>query len=476
MGVGGRAPLSAGPTPRWRYRGGMSDDETRLDHIPGAAGLPLVGESVPFLRDAVGFDARRNRRHGPLWRTRVLGRTVVSVSSADLVGEMLVDRRRCFSSAHGWEHTLAMFFPRGLMLRDFDDHAAHRRILRAAFTRTAREGYHEAIQRGFAATLTAWSGRGRIDFYPAIKRALLDQATRVFLGLDPATHGDLLTRDFARIVRAIPALVRQPLPGTAWRRGLAARRSLDAVLRAEIPSRRGSGRPDLFSRLCDAADPETGARLDDAEVVDHLIFLLFAAHDTTATALTALVDQLSAAPELMARAIAECRGIARDPSLDPSLGPHALAWGQLDALGFVERCFREALRLTPPVMYIARRTTRACELGGHSLPARTPVSVQVRAPQVDPAFWREPERFDPDRFAEGRAEDHGHRHAWIPFGGGAHRCLGAELAEQQVKVFVHQLLRGFEVERVREGPTAWGWLPLPRPRDGLPLRLRPARP
>jgi cytochrome P450 len=450
----------------------MRDDEEKLEHVPGDNGPPIIGSTFAYLADPWGFDDKLARRFGPVTRTRILGRTSIATTNIDLAAEVLVDRERCYSSTYGWGHFLGELFPRGLMLRDFDDHARHRKILKAAFTRTAREGYQELINRATTQTLAGWGNQPTLQFYPAIKRALLDQGTQVFLGLDPKQHGELLLRCFTRLVRASIAVVRWRVPGLAWQRGIRARRELAAFLHAEIPNRRGAAGQDLFSRLCNAQDEDTDARFDDAEIVDHMIFLLFAAHDTTTSAMAAMLDQLTAAPELLERASNECRTLPRDPELRPELGPDALAWRQLEQLEYVERCFREALRVSPPVPYIVRRTTRPCSLGGHELPARTPVSVLVRGPLGNPEIWTEPERFDPDRYAPERAEDHRHRHAWIPFGTGAHRCIGADLALQQAKVLCHQMFRRFDIERVSPPPTAWRQVPLPMPRDGLPLRLR----
>lgn len=450
----------------------MRDDEEALDHIPGDNGPPIIGNTFAYLADPWGFDDALARRFGPLARTRILGRTSITTTNVDLASEVLVDREHSYSSTHGWGHFLGELFPRGLMLRDFDDHARHRKILKAAFTRQAREGYHALINRATAETLTQWGNQPTLKFYPAIKRALLDQATRVFLGLDPEQHGDLLLRCLTRVIRASVAVVRRRIPGTTWQRGVRARRELAAFLHAEIPKRRGGDGQDLFSRLCNASDEDTRARFDDGEIVDHMMFLLFAAHDTTTSALAAMLDALTAAPELLERASDECRALERDAEWEPSLGPDALAWRQLEQLEYVERCFREALRVSPPVPYIVRRTVRPCSLGGHELPERTPVVVLVRGSLDDPAIWTAPERFDPDRYAPERAEDHRHRHAWVPFGAGAHRCIGADLALQQAKVLCHQLFRRFDIERVSPPPTAWRRVPLPMPIDGLPLRLR----
>jgi cytochrome P450 len=445
----------------------MRDDETDLDHIPGDNGPPIINQTLAFLRDAWALDDNLVERFGPVVRTRMLGRTIVLVASAERVGEVFRDRERQFSNTYGWGHVLGELFPRGLMLRDFDDHHRHRRILKTAFSRSARAGYQGLINRVFVQSLARWAETPSLLFYPAIKQALLAQATEVFLGADPKRHGEMLLSCFTDMIRASLALVRREVPGLAWRRGMQGRRKLQAFLRAEIPARREGSRPDLFSQLCRAEDEETGARLDDSEIVDHMIFLLFAAHDTTTSGITALIDELSARPELLERAAAECCG------LEPTGPEGGLDWAQLGELDYVERCFREALRLNPPVPYAVRRTVRACQLGEHPLPARAPVSVLVRCPHNDPELWTEPKRFDPERFAPERAEDRNHRHAWIPFGSGAHHCLGADLATQQAKTFCYHFLRRFEIERVSSPPTKWQAVPLPKPCDGLPLRLHP---
>lgn len=446
----------------------MRDDETKLDHIPGDNGPPLVNQTFAFLRDAWALDDELVARFGPMVRTRMLGRTIVLVASAELAGEVLIDRQREFSSDKGWSHVLGGLFDGGLMLRDFDDHARHRRILKVAFSRSAREGYQDLINRAFARSLDSWAQSDALDdfaFYPAIKLALFAQAAEVFLGTDPDRYGEMLLGCFNDMIAAALAIVRHELPGTLWRRGQQGRRKLEEFLRAEIPARRRGSARDLFSLLCRAEDEETGERLDDGEIVDHMIFLLFAAHDTTSSGITALVDELSAQPKLLARAAAECRELEAEGAAG---GP---AWDQLGELEFVDRCWREALRLNPPVPYVVRRTVRPCELGGHKLPAKTPVTIMGRMPQNDPSLWDRPARFDPDRFTA--EEVPRHRYAWIPFGGGAHHCLGASVATQQAKSFCHHFFRRFELRRVAPPPTRWQRVPLPKPRDGLPLRLRP---
>lgn len=448
----------------------MDGDNFELDHVPGDDGPPIVHNTFRFLRDPFGFDAGLLRRFGPLVRTRAFGRRIVLVGSADLASRLLLDRERSLSSHDGWGHHLGGLFDGGLMLRDFDEHKHHRGIMQAAFKPKARAGYHATIDRQFAATVDAWlAAGGSLKFYPAIRRALIEQAGAAFLGLPPGPHVELAARCFDAIRTATMTVVKRQIPGTIWWRGTRARRELAAMLLALIPERREAGGDDLFSVLCRAQD-EQGQRFDDAAIVDHTIFLLFAAHDTTASALTTMIDELSLAPELQDRVAQECLAV-RGPS------PRPLAHDELDRLELVDRCFREAIRLTPPVPYILRRTVRACPFstptGEVELPARTPTTLVVPQIHHDPALWTDPHRFDPERFAPDRAEDRRHPHAWVPFGGGAHRCIGAEFSRQQVAVACFHLLGRARIERVRPARGAWRQVPIPAPKDGLPIRLVP---
>ena len=92
---------------------------------------------------------------------------------------------------------------------------------------------------------------------------------------------------------------------------------------------------------------------------------------------------------------------------------------------------------------------------------------------MDPDLWTEPDRFAPDRFSSNRAEDQRHKFAWAPFGGGAHKCIGMHFSLMEVKAVVAAFFRRYRIEKTG-GPTAWQRLPIPRPKDGLPVRLRPA--
>lgn len=431
----------------------------RLAHIPGDGGLPLVGTTLEFVSDPYGFHERRLAAHGPVYKTRSFGRWAVALQGADALELVLMDRERNFSSERGWA-LLSRLFPGGLMLRDFDDHRLHRRIVQAAFKPRALEDYVARMNAGIAAALARWPA-GRMRFYDAIKALTLELGAAIFVGVDSGAEARRLNRAFIAEIAASVAVVRTALPGNKTWRGLRARAFLTDYFRRLIPARREGGGNDLFSHLC-RARMDDGRTFTDREIVDHLNFLLLAAHDTTTTGLTTAMWAMARYPEWQEAARAEA----------DSLGADRLEYGAMDRVPLTERIIREALRMQPPVPFIPRYALRPFSFAGLEIPGDTHISVSPGMVARDPALWTEPRRFDPDRYLPERAEDRRHRFAWSPFGGGVHKCLGLHFAMLQAKTFAYLFLRRFRVELPGGYAPRWRVVPLPKPVDGLPVTLR----
>jgi cytochrome P450 len=416
--------------------------------VPGKDGWPLVGTLVEQLRDPPAFTRRMHARFGPIYRTRTMGRRWVTLLGPDANELVLFDRARIFSSEQGWGPILNLLFPRGLMLLDGEAHRADRKALSVAFKPEPMRRYAEAIEAGMAARIAAWSGRD-ILFYPEIKQLTLDLAASSFLGLPLGPEAERINRAFVDMVAASIGIARVPLPFSAMRRGVKARAYLVDLFTAEVPRRRAGAGEDLFSRICRAED-EAGRPLDTAAIVDHIIFLMMAAHDTITSSLSSLVFELGCNPEWQERLAAE----------------------DDDAGSLADMAFREALRLQAPVPSLPRRALRPFRFGGYDFPAGTFVTVQPSFTHHMAEHWPEPERFDPLRFTPDRVRAR-HKYAWVPFGGGAHMCLGLHFATMQARIFVRQLLAGYRI-RLLDPRTRWQAWPIPKPIGGLKVRIVPA--
>ncbi|MDB5583646.1 MAG: cytochrome, partial [Bradyrhizobium sp.] len=257
-----------------------------LRHIPGNEGWPVVGRTLSILADPKGEVERMAARYGLVYRSRVLGETSVSVLGPEANELLLFDQTKLFSSTYGWGSILGRLFPRGLMLLDFEEHRLHRRALSVAFKSGPMKSYLGELDTGIAARVAQWKAQpGSMLFYPAMKQLTLDLAATSFLGAGIGPEVDEITRAFVDMVAASVAPIRKPWPGTQMSRGVKGRARIVAYFSEQIPIRREKGGDDLFSQLCRATH-EDGALLSTQDIVDHMSFLMMAAHDTLTSSLT----------------------------------------------------------------------------------------------------------------------------------------------------------------------------------------------
>jgi cytochrome P450 len=367
-----------------------------------------------------------------------------------------------------WDEIIGTFFNRGLMMLDFDEHMYHRRIMQEAFTRSRLTGYVGQIDT-VASHVVAndWAtDDARFLFYPAMKELALDIASVVFMGHEPGTDHELATtvnKAFTTATRAPGAIIRFGVPPFRWWRGLRARRLLENYFTARVAERRTVEGNDMLTVLCHTED-EDGNRFSDVDIVNHMIFLMMAAHDTSTSTTTTMAYHLAAHPEWQER--------ARDESA--RLGDGPLDIEALEKLETLDLVMNESLRLVTPLPLNMRQTVRDTELMGHYLPAGTNVVIWPSLNHRLPELWTDPQKFDPDRFAEPRAEHKRHRYAFAPFGGGAHKCIGMVFGQLEVKTVIHRLLRRYRLELARpDYQPRWDYSGMPVPMDGMPIVLRP---
>ncbi len=443
--------------PHWVRLGG----DHKLDHIPGEDGWPVLGTTIMQLSDPLGFQQRMLDTYGPVYRTRSFGRRGVNLMGADANELVLFDRNKLFSNEQGWGPMLNLLFPRGLMLLDFEAHRVDRRALSIAFKPEPMRAYCSVLNTGIAQAVEQWGGATRL--YDAIKSLTLDTAAASFLGLPLGPEADALNKAFVDMVQASVGVVRKPVPFTKMGKGVAGRRLMMDYFGKLVRERRASPGQDMFSQFA-LATREDGSLLPEDVVVDHMIFLMMAAHDTITSSATVLFWQLAKNLEWQERLRAEARTIAGGDGL-------ALAYDDLGRMELTELAFKEALRFMPPVPNMPRRALRDFTFGGFAIPAGTPIGISPAAVHMDPSHWPQPEIFDPLRFTPENSAGR-HKYAWVPFGGGAHMCLGLHFAYMQVKLLVSHVLTRYEITLRQAREPSWQAWPIPKPRDGLQVELR----
>ncbi|NUS43201.1 MAG: cytochrome P450 [Mycobacteriaceae bacterium] len=424
-------------------------------------GLPGAVEVLRTVRDPLRVLNERRARFGDISYSNMFGIKVVFPLSPGGIEEVAMNRNKAFAAGPSWGYMIGPFFRRGILLMDFDEHRYHRRILQQAFTTPHLKGYLREMQPLIRERVARFPVGDGVRMLPELKKLTLDVALEVFLGLElPQAQADRINKAFIACVDAGMSLIRRDVPGTKWSRGLAGRKVLEEFMYQHLPAKRAAAAPDLFSALCRVRSDE-GHAFTDEDVVNHMIFVLMAAHDTSTITLATMAYQLARHPEWQDRARTESQSFAADLDYD--------ALGELTVLDAV---MKESLRLNAPVPGLARQAVEDTEVDGYFVPKGAHVFAVPMVNHHDPRLWTDPERFDPARFGPERAEDKSHRFAWMPFGGGVHKCIGLYFAQLEVKTIMHNLLRQFEWS-VPEGYT---WTldnsTLPVPKDRLPVRLR----
>jgi len=439
-----------------------------LKPVMGEPGLPGIGKTLSFMRRGPELTLEQYDKFGAVSWTTILGMKVVTVVGPDACQAVLVNKEKKFSQ-NGWEWFIGPFFKRGLMLLDGDEHHYHRRIMQEAFTRPRLESYLHQLVGIIDERVPEWPADEAFELYPALKELTLEIATAVFMGAskdstDEETRRQVATA-FVDCVRAGLSMVRFPVPGLRWHKGLQGRKVLEDYFRTRIPAKRASDDEDLFAALCHIETDE-GHSFTDEDVVSHMIFLVMAAHDTSTITATAVSYFLAKHPEWQERCREESRAYG-DTSIDLS------GTEKLESLDLV---FQEAMRLVTPVPGMARRAIQDTEICGHFVPAGTMVSVGSWASHLLPDLWAAADDFDPSRFDEPRREDKQHRYASMPFGGGVHKCIGMHFGRAEVKALLHRILLTYRIEVPDDYEVRWDMTSLPWPADGLPVVLRPLDP
>lgn len=416
-----------------------------------------------------------------------LGAPVAYVCDPEEVRRILVSEVEDFPKAPVNKRILSPSLGDGILTSEGAAWRWQRRTVAPMFRPADIMGLVPVMVRAAEETLSAWRSAGT-DAVRSIDEAMMALTLRVIVesmmsgakGFEPEFVGRMLHQylqptswlvfyDLISMPEWMPYPGRRRLraSASAMRAAVAAivaRRRTEAGSSAAREGRSSGG--DLLDRLMAARDPETGAAMSEASLVDNILTFLMAGHETTAVALSWTLSLLAQAPAWQEKVRAEIREVCAD-------GPVTAA--HLDRLVVTERVAKEAMRLFPPAALIVRIAAKPTSIGGTAIPAGTRVLVPIYAIHRHHTLWEAPSDFDPDRFLPER-EAARHRFAYLPFGAGPRICVGMAFAYAEMKAVLAVLLRGARFE------TTGAPQPLPllrvtlRPEGGLALRVRVGAP
>lgn len=356
-----------------------------------------------------------------------------------------------------------------LIVSDGAAHRRRRRLVQPAFHHRRIGSYVERMAANADGLIDTWRPGRTVDVYAAFRELTRRTTVQLLFGDRLAADEALLAGPLQRALDAIDRsytrlVVLRALPAVFQRRTAAARAEVVARISAEIAAREaeGSSGGDVLATLAGARDAEGGA-LTGTEVRDQVMSLMAAGYETTSAALGWAVHLMLTTDGVWERARREVAGVP--------VTPEALA-----SFTYLDRIVNETLRLYPPVVMTVRTAARELEFKGRRIPAGTTLIFSPYVTHRSPDVWPDPEVFDPDRW------DPGHpRHtpptpaAFLPFGGGDHRCIGSAFATTALKVALARLLARVDAAPL-PGPVTPRSITAMRPKEGVRVRLAAVRP
>jgi cytochrome P450 len=378
------------------------------------------------------------RRYGPIMTMPILSLgNVAIVSDPDLIKQVFTAPPDVLLGGEGVGPAAAIYGSGSMFVQEEPEHLRRRKLLTPPLHGAALNSYVPIMESSARAAMQTWPVDRPFEMLKAARALTLDVIVKVIFGVDDPDEVRRLGRPFERLLNlgvSEQLTVRYALRYTGalrvWPRRAQANKEIDDVVMPLIAQRRNdphlSEQLDILALLM-CARGDDGEALSDSEIRDDLITLILAGHETTATTLAWIFDLLLHHPDALRRVQAEAMS-----------GEEA----------FTTAVINETLRVRPPAPLTARVAAQPFPIGGYRVEAGTRIVVHIIAINRNPQIYEHPNEFRPERFLGTRPETY----AWVPFGGGIKRCLGAAFTMRELITVLHVLLREGEFSAVDEKP------------------------
>lgn len=440
--------------------------------IPYIKSLPLVGFLPHFRREPFGFFDSIQQKHKDISAFRLGPSNVVFVIHPDLVAHVLHDNNRNYRKSREYD-VLKSVLGDGLVTSEGEEWQSIRRIINPVFGRDNLRRLFDLKQSVIKGMIDSWGKHAddgiEVDLWHELHTLTLSVMARTLLGASVDNIKSTIVDTWAVVTKEIARRWFALLPFAHLVRVRdtlqfqKAVRDLRAVVDQIIRERRQSltrESIDLLYLLLDAVDPTAGTMLSDAQIRDNVTTFIMAGHETTASALTWFWYLVAGHPHVEQRLMSE---------IDAVLGNREMNAEDIDHMEYTKMVLLETMRLYPPAYIMARTALNDDLIGGFRITKGQTVVIRPISTHRHPDFWSDPDKFDPSRFETGEPR---HPCAYLPFGAGPRKCIGAEFAVTEAILIVVNIAQRF-ILQVRHGhvPYMDPGVTL-RVGGGLPVYLR----
>lgn len=448
---------------------------TKLKEAPFAPGTAMFTDVFAAWRDPLSLMERRVAEYGDIMRMRFAWMGYYVLNHPDAVHRVLVENHRNYHKSKNYQG-LKVMLGQGLLTSEGDFWKKQRKLAQPAFHRERLSKLSTDMVDCTADMLVRWEkelvgGAPLFDLHRELMRLTLRIVGKTLFSTDldgeAKSIGDALTVAITWANEHVNSILRLPpwVPTPFNNRFRRAKRTIDEVALRLIGERRayGEDRPDLLGMLMSAQDEASGEKMSDLQLKDELLTLVLAGHETTANALSFTFHLLSHHPEIEKKLLEEVRRV---------LGERTPELSDLPKMPYTKSVIEESMRLFPPAWVIERDALADDQVMGYRIAKNNVVGVFPYLLHRHPAYWENPEKFDPERFRPELAESRP-KHVYLPFGGGPRMCIGNAFAMMEMQLLLPMIVRR---HRLVEDPSFKLSLDPSitlRPREGVMVRIEP---
>lgn len=442
-----------------------------LNLPPGSYGWPILGESVAFLGIMKGSPGkfvkeRKDKYKSVVFKTSLLGESVAVICDGPSGYKFLFSNEnklvklwwpasvrrllgRCLATTSGVEGMQM----RKMVSQFFSPHA---------FTKLYIRTMDLVAQRHIN---THWKGKEEVKVCPAVRSYTFEVACRLFMSIEEPAQIAKLASLFHVFIKGVISI---PLnfPGTRFfkanRATASIRKELQMIVRkrrVELEQKTVLASQDLLSHLLANPD-ENGCFMPESVIINNILLLLFAGHDTSSSAIMMLIKYLAELPEIYEQVLQEQKEISALKEGE------FLQWEDIQKMMYSWNVASEVLRLSTPVVGAFREVVEDLKYGGYDIPKGWKFYWNAPTTHTDPSLFPKNEIFDPSRYDDGGPIPY----SYVPFGGGPRMCLGKEFARLEILIFLHNLIKIYRWDLVFPGEKII-YDPMPTPVNGLAISL-----
>ena len=413
------------------------------------AGNPIFGSIHLFAKDPLKFFIDYQYQYDGIFRVKSPSylEQIVVVSKPDYVKHILQDNNKNYHKSFGYT-IMKLLLGNGLLTSEGDFWRRQRRLAQPAFHRDRLAAFVKIMTDAGSTLLQKWDtlpDGTTINLSTAMMQVTVDIVCKAMFSADVEDAVAVVNKEFnvanEKLIKRITSHIKIPLwlptPGNIREKN--SYKAIRGVVEKIIDKRRQSTEhyDDLLAMLMEAKDEDTGEMMSNEQILDEVVTIFLAGHETTAVALTWLFHCLEENPEVESKLLDEAKNILQGntPQLD-----------DLRALEYTRMVIDETMRLYPPAWVIGRHSLGDDEIDGYHIPKGINTLIPVYAIHRDKRYWDEPEKFIPERFSKEKTKSY-HKFLYFPFGGGPRLCIGNNFALMEMQLIVPMIVQHYKLRK-----------------------------